>query len=219
MGNFCSTFDSMVDCGVIAVLRTDSPSQLVSTASALAKGGVRSVEVTMTTPGALDVVRDAVRELKEEAIIGVGSVLDAQTARAAILAGAEFVVSPILDPDMILLVNRYGKVVIPGAFTPTEILEAWEAGADAVKIFPASVGGPAYLKAIKGPLPQVKLVPTGGVSLETAADFIKAGAEMVAAGGKLVPAKEIAAGMFDEIAERARKFVEAVAAARSEIAR
>ncbi len=219
MGQFRSTFDAMVDCGVIAVLRADSPSQLVSTAIALADGGVRSVEVTMTTPGALDVVRESVREFKGKAIIGVGSVLDTQTARAAILAGAEFVVSPILDPDMILLVNRYGKVVIPGAFTPTEILNAWEAGADAVKIFPASVGGPEYLKAIKGPLPQVKLVPTGGVTLENAGDFIKAGAEMIAVGGNLAPPKEIAAGMFDEISKRAREFVEAVATARSRAAK
>jgi len=218
MDAFHSTFDAMVDCGVIAVLRTDSPEQLISTARALAEGGVRSVEVTMTTPGALDFVREAVKELKGKAIIGVGSVLDTQTARAAILAGAEFVVSPILDTDMILLVNRYGKVSIPGAFTPTEILKAWEAGADAVKIFPASVGGPAYLKAIKGPLPQVKLVPTGGVALENIGEFIKAGAEMIAAGGKLAPAKEIAAGKFDEITERARKFVEAVAEARSQAA-
>jgi len=215
MDKFRCTFDRMVDCGVIAVLRTDSPGQLVSTASALAEGGIVSVEVTMTTPGALDVVREAVRELKGGAIIGVGSVLDAQTARAAILAGAEFVVSPILDPDMILLVNRYGKVSIPGAFTPTEILEAWEAGADAVKVFPASVGGPDYLKAIKGPLPQVKLVPTGGVTLENAGEFIKAGAEMIAAGGNLAPPKEINAGQFTAITDRARKFVEAVAAARS----
>jgi 2-dehydro-3-deoxyphosphogluconate aldolase/(4S)-4-hydroxy-2-oxoglutarate aldolase len=217
MNEFRCTFDAMVDCGVIAVLRTDSPAQLVSTAKALAEGGVKSVEVTMTVPGALDVVRETVAEQREKAIIGVGSVLDAQTARAAILAGAEFVVSPILDPDMILLVNRYGKVVIPGAFTATEILEAWEAGADAVKIFPASVGGPSYLKAIKGPLPQVKLVPTGGVSLDTIADFIRAGAEMVAAGGKLAPAREIAAGDFADITERARKFVEAVRAARTEV--
>ena len=215
MDKFRCTFDRMVDCGVIAVLRTDSPAQLVSTAGALAEGGIVSVEVTMTTPGALEVVREAVRELKGSAIIGVGSVLDAQTARAAILAGAEFVVSPILDPEMILLVNRYGKVSIPGAFTPTEILEAWEAGADAVKIFPASVGGPDYLKAIKGPLPQVKLVPTGGVTLENAGDFIKAGAEMIAAGGNLAPSKEINAGQFTAITDRARKFVEAVAAARS----
>jgi 2-dehydro-3-deoxyphosphogluconate aldolase/(4S)-4-hydroxy-2-oxoglutarate aldolase len=216
MPDFRSTFDAMVDCGVIAVLRADSPSQLVSTAAALVEGGVRSVEVTMTTPGALDVVKEAVRELKGKAIIGVGSVLDAPTARAAILAGAEFIVSPILNPEMILLVNRYGKVVIPGAFTPTEILEAWQAGADAVKIFPADVGGPAYLKAIKGPLPQVKLVPTGGVTLENAGEFITAGAEMIAAGGNLAPPKEMAAGKFDEIIRRARKFVEAVAAARSQ---
>jgi len=216
MADFRSTFDAMADCGVIAVLRADSPSQLVATATALVEGGVRSVEVTMTTPGALDVVKEAVRELKGRAIIGVGSVLDAPTARAAILAGAEFVVSPILNPEMILLVNRYGKVVIPGAFTPTEILEAWEAGADAVKIFPADVGGPAYLKAIKGPLPQVKLVPTGGVTLENAGEFIRAGAEMIAAGGNLAPPKEIAAGKFDEIIKRARKFVEAVAGARSQ---
>ena len=215
MDKFRCVFDRMVDCGVIAVLRTDSPGQLVSAANALAEGGIVSVEVTMTTPGALDVVREAVKELKENAIIGVGSVLDAQTARAAILAGAEFVVSPILDPDMILLVNRYGKVSIPGAFTPTEILEAWEAGADAVKIFPASLGGPDYLKAIKGPLPQVKLVPTGGVTLENAGDFIKAGAEMIAAGGNLAPPKEIKLGQFDAITGRARKYVEAVAAARS----
>ncbi len=215
MNGFRSTFDSMVECGVIAVLRTDSPGQLISTTTALMEGGVTCIEVTMTTPGALDVIREATNKLEGKALIGVGSVLDTQTARAAILAGAEFVVSPILDPDMILLVNRYGKVSIPGAFTPTEILDAWEAGADAVKIFPASVGGPAYLKAIKGPLPQVKLVPTGGVELENIGDFIKAGAEMIAAGGKLAPSKEIKAGQFDAITERARKFVEAVAEARS----
>lgn len=216
MDKFRCIFDRMVDCGVIAVLRTDSPGQLVSTASALAEGGIVSVEVTMTTPGALDVVREAVRELKGNAILGVGSVLDAQTARAAILAGAEFIVSPVLDPDMILLVNRYGKVSIPGAFTPTEILEAWEAGADAVKVFPASLGGPDYLKAIKGPLPQVKLVPTGGVTLENAGEFISAGAEMIAAGGNLAPPKEINTGKFDAITARARQFVKAVAAARSQ---
>jgi 2-dehydro-3-deoxyphosphogluconate aldolase/(4S)-4-hydroxy-2-oxoglutarate aldolase len=216
MDTFHSTFDAMVDCGVIAVLRTDSPEQLISTASALAEGGVKSVEVTMTTPGALDVIREAAKELEGKAIIGVGSVLDMQTARAAILAGAEFVVSPIFDPDMILLVNRYGKVSIPGAFTPTEILDAWEAGADAVKVFPASIGGPAYLKAIKGPLPQVKLVPTGGVVLENIGEFIKAGAEMIAAGGNLAPPKEIEARHFHLITDRARRFVEAVVEARSQ---
>lgn len=205
--------DRIIDCGVVAVLRADSSAELLNVSRALREGGVVAIEVTMTIPGALKVIEEAAAKMKDT-IIGVGSVLDPETARAAILAGAEYVVGPTLHLGVIEMAKRYGKVVMPGAFTPTEILTAWQAGADVVKVFPASVGGPAYFKDVKGPLPQVRLMPTGGVDLTTTGAFIKAGACAVGAGSAMVDKKSVAAGKFDVITDTARKFVEEVRKAR-----
>jgi 2-dehydro-3-deoxyphosphogluconate aldolase/(4S)-4-hydroxy-2-oxoglutarate aldolase len=198
------------ESGIIAIVRFDRPEQLIQVAQAIRAGGVGIIEFTMTTPNALDIIEESGREFGDEVLLGAGTVLDAETARAAILAGAEFIVSPTLDPEVIEVCRRYSKVVIPGAFTPTEILTAWQRGADFVKVFPASFGGPGYLKAIRGPLPQVKLIPVGGVSLENSADFIRAGAVAVAVGGNLVKKSAIAEGNFAELTETARQFVAAV---------
>jgi 2-dehydro-3-deoxyphosphogluconate aldolase/(4S)-4-hydroxy-2-oxoglutarate aldolase len=198
------------ESGIIAIVRFDRSEQLIQVAQAIRAGGVGIIEFTMTTPNALGIIEESRQEFGDEVLLGAGTVLDAQTARAAILAGAEFVVSPTLDPQVIEMCRRYSKVVIPGAFTPTEILTAWQWGADFVKVFPASLGGPSYLKAIREPLPQVKLIPVGGVSLVNAADFIKAGAVAVAVGGNLVKRKAIAEGNFAELTETARQFVAAV---------
>lgn len=162
----------------------------------------------------METIKAVSSELGDSAIIGVGSVLDTETARAAILAGAQFVVSPVFKPEIITLCRRYNKICIPGAFTPTEILSAWEAGADVVKIFPATKLGPGYIKDLKGPLPQIKVTPTGGVNLENTADFIKAGAEFVGVGGAMVDKKLVAAGKWDELSALAAKFVQAVQEAR-----
>ena len=200
--------------GVIAIVRFDRSEDLIQVARAIQVGGVRAIEFTMTTPNAIQIIQQSVREFGEDVLLGAGTVLDAETARAAILAGAEFIVAPTLNPAVIEVCRRYSKVVIPGAFTPTEILTAWECGADFVKVFPAEFGGPAYFKAVLAPLPQVKLVPVGGVSLQTAGEFIRAGAAAVAVGSNLVKKSAIAAKRFDELTELARGFVAAVAKAR-----
>jgi 2-dehydro-3-deoxyphosphogluconate aldolase/(4S)-4-hydroxy-2-oxoglutarate aldolase len=201
--------------GVIAIMRAKSSDQLLAAADAIKAGGVQVIEVTMTTPGALDVIRQATERYGADVLFGAGSVLDPESARAAILAGAQFVVCPTLNLKTIELCHRYSIPVVPGAYTPTEILTAWEAGADMVKIFPASVGGPDYFKAIKGPLPQVKLVPVGGVDLDTTADFIRAGADAVGVGGALVSQKLLEAGDFATLTERARRLCEEVAKGRA----
>jgi 2-dehydro-3-deoxyphosphogluconate aldolase/(4S)-4-hydroxy-2-oxoglutarate aldolase len=196
--------------GVVAIMRARSSDQLLAAADAIKAGGVNAIEVTMTTPGALDVVSQSVARYGADVLFGVGSVLDPESARAAILAGAQFVVCPTLDVRTIELCNRYSVPVMPGAYTPTEILAAWEAGAAIVKVFPASVGGPAYIKAVKAPLPQIKLMPVGGVDLDTTADFIRAGCEVVAVGSALVDQRSLDAREFDTITERARRFREEV---------
>jgi 2-dehydro-3-deoxyphosphogluconate aldolase / (4S)-4-hydroxy-2-oxoglutarate aldolase len=196
----------ILDCGIVAVVRSETSAPLVKVASALALGGVTAIEVTFTVPGALDVIRQVRQEVGDSILLGAGTVLDPETARAAILAGAEYIVAPTLNIEVIRLCRRYGKVVIPGALTPTEVLSAWEAGADMVKIFPADVGGPAYLKALHGPLPQVRLMPTGGVDLTTAESFLKAGACCLGVGGALVEPKAIANGDFDRIRDLAAQF-------------
>ena len=200
----------VLDCGIVAVVRFTDPGPLVEVVKALADGGVTVAEVTFTVPNALDVIREAKRQLGDRVLLGAGTVLDTETARAAILAGAEFVVAPGLNLDVIKLCRRYDKLVMPGAFTPTEVLTAWEAGADIVKVFPADVVGPAFLKALRGPLPQVKLMPTGGVDLNTAAEFLKAGAVCLGVGGQLVEPKAVAAGDFARIAALAKQYVEIV---------
>lgn len=172
----------------------------------------------MTTPGALRAIEETCGKLND-VLMGVGTVLDAATARQAILAGAGFLVTPTVELDVIEMAHRYGKVVIAGAMTPTEILTAWEAGADMVKVFPADVLGPGYLKAVHGPLPQIPLVPTGGVTAQTAGEFIRAGAAMVCAGGWLVDKQAVANKRYEVLSERARQLVDAVSTAREEITR
>lgn len=206
----------LTDNFIIAVVRADCGcDDLVRVVEAVAEGGVRCIEVTMTTPGALECIETAAKKLAgADVLLGAGTVLDAQTCRAAILAGAEYIVAPTLSRETIMTARRYGKPVMPGAFTPTEILTAWECGADFVKVFPANVGGPDYLKAIKGPLPQIPLVPTGGVELDNIGAFMKAGAAAVGVGGNLVSKKLVSARDFEGLKRNARMFADAVEAAR-----
>ena len=200
--------------GVVAIVRLDDLSSAVPLTEALVAGGVRTIEFTYTNPLAGQVIEQVRTEFGDRAMIGAGTVLDPETARAAILSGAQFIVTPTLKTATIELCRRYSIPTVIGAFTPTEILTAWEAGATIVKVFPASVGGPGYLKDVRGPLPQVKLIPTGGVSKETAAAFIKAGAVAIAAGSNLVDAKSVSAGDWATITSRARELADIVAAAR-----
>jgi 2-dehydro-3-deoxyphosphogluconate aldolase/(4S)-4-hydroxy-2-oxoglutarate aldolase len=202
--------------GVIAIVRFERSEELVHVARAVAAGGVKIIEFTFTTPRALDLIEQASRELGDDVLLGAGTVLDPETARAAILAGAEFIVAPTLNLKVIEMCHRYSKVVIPGAYTPTEMLTACEAGSDFVKVFPADVGGPAYLKAVRAPLPQIKLIPVGGVTLENTREFIKAGAAAVGVGSNLVEKRAIAEGHLDKLTENARLFVQAVGKARGE---
>ena len=195
------------ETGVIAIMRAKSPEQLIAAADAIRAGGVRVIEVTMTTPGALGVIEQATRRYGDQVLFGAGTVLDAETARAAILAGAGFVVAPTLSLAVIALCNRYSIPVVPGCFTPTEMLTAWEAGADMVKLFPADIGGPDLVKAILAPLPQLQIVPVGGVDLGTAADFIRKGAAALGVGSALVSQKLLETGDMGELTRRAEAFV------------
>ncbi|MCU0522553.1 MAG: bifunctional 4-hydroxy-2-oxoglutarate aldolase/2-dehydro-3-deoxy-phosphogluconate aldolase [Anaerolineae bacterium] len=196
--------------GVIAIMRAESSDQLVAAADAIRAGGVRVIEVTMTTPGALGVIEEATARYGDSVLFGAGSVLDPETARAAILAGAGFIVAPTLRIAVIELCNRYGIPAMPGIFTPTEALTAWEVGAAMVKLFPASVGGPELIKAIRAPLPQLEIVPVGGVDLTTAADFIRAGSAALGVGSSLVSQKLLDSGDMEELTRRAAAFIAAV---------
>lgn len=196
--------------GVIAIMRARSSDQLVAAAQAIQAGGVRVVEVTMTTPGALDVIAEATNTFGDDLLFGAGSVLDPETARAAALAGAGFIVAPTLNLDVIALCNRYSIPVVPGCFTPTEALTAWEAGADMVKLFPASFGGPELVKAFLAPLPQLEIVPVGGVDLNTAAPFIRHGAAALGVGSSLINQTLLDTGDMDELTRRAAAFIEQV---------
>jgi 2-dehydro-3-deoxyphosphogluconate aldolase/(4S)-4-hydroxy-2-oxoglutarate aldolase len=200
----------ILEGGIVAVVRSPDGAQLVEVARALVDGGVRVVEITLTVPDALEVVRQVRRALGDRILLGAGTVLDVETARAALLAGAEYLVAPTVNLEVIRLCQRYDKLVMPGAFTPTEILTAWEAGADIVKVFPAEVVGPAFFKALRGPLPQVRLMPTGGVDLSTAAAFLQAGACCLGIGSQLVEPRAVAARDFDRIRELARQYVQIV---------
>ena len=202
--------ETIVETGVVAIMRDKSADQLLESAEAVLARGVKAIEVTMTTPGALDVIRQAVNKFGSAVLFGVGSVLDAETARQAMLAGAQFVVCPTLNVKTIGICKRYSVPVMPGAYTPTELLTAWEAGASIVKVFPASVGGPAYIKAVKAPLPHIRLAAVGGVDLNNTADFIRAGVDIVGVGGELVSQKLLDAKDFASITERARRFREEV---------
>lgn len=202
--------------GIVPVVRASSGDEAMRAIDAIKEGGISVLEITMTVPGAIRVIETVAQRYGNDALVGAGTVLDAETARACMLAGAQFVVSPSLNTEVIMCCRRYGIACLPGALTPTEIVAAWTAGADCVKVFPAgALGGASYIKALKGPLPQIELVPTGGVSLKTAADFIKAGATALGVGTDLVDTKAISEGQAHLITERARQFVEIVREARS----
>jgi 2-dehydro-3-deoxyphosphogluconate aldolase / (4S)-4-hydroxy-2-oxoglutarate aldolase len=208
----------IVETGIIPIVRTSSAETAIRSVEAIYKGGIRAVEITMTVPGAIRALEKVADRFGSQLVLGAGTVLDPETARACMLAGAEFFVTPALRPSTIEMVKRYSKVICPGALTPTEVLTAWEAGADLVKIFPCgNVGGPKYIKALKGPLPHIEMVPTGGVNLETAGDFLKAGACAVAVGSELVDGKSAKEGRFDVIEDRARQYLAAIARARAEM--
>ena len=203
------------DTGLIPVVRAESADQAMRAVEAIKAGGVDVLEVTMTVPGAIDVIEQLAKAYGGEALIGAGTVLDPEIARACIQAGAQFIVSPSLNEETIAFCRDNDVAVFPGALTPTEVVRAWNAGADAVKVFPAgAVGGASYLKALKAPLPQIELVPTGGVSLKTAADFIKAGAMALGVGADLVDMKALRDGNAELITKRARQFLEIVREAR-----
>jgi 2-dehydro-3-deoxyphosphogluconate aldolase/(4S)-4-hydroxy-2-oxoglutarate aldolase len=201
--------------GIVAILRAPSADRLVGAARALAEGGIDVLEVTFTVPDAADVLREVRRELGTQILLGAGTILDPETARIAILAGAEFLVSPNVNVEVIRLAHRYDKLMLSGAYTPTEVVTAWEAGADIVKLFPADIGGAAYLKALRGPLPQVRFLPTGGVNLQTLPSFFAAGACAVGLGTQLVEAAALESGDFARITATARKYVELVRSVRS----
>ncbi|MCK4580979.1 MAG: bifunctional 4-hydroxy-2-oxoglutarate aldolase/2-dehydro-3-deoxy-phosphogluconate aldolase [Dehalococcoidia bacterium] len=207
----------LITSGALGIIRVDQAEGLVRIARALQEGGLNCIEITMTTPGALRAIEEASGKL-EDVLMGAGTILDGATARQAILAGAEFLVTPTVELDVIEVAHRYGKVVIAGAMTPSEILTVWEAGADMVKVFPASILGAKYLKAVRGPLPQIPLVPTGGITADNAGEFIKAGAAMVCAGGWLVDKKAVAEGHYEVLTKRAKQLLDVVSKAEAEMA-
>ncbi len=209
--------ERMEAAGVIAIIRLDDYSRAVELTEALLAGGIDVVEFTYTNPAAGDAIAAVKQALGDKVLAGAGTVLDPETARAAIIQGADLIVTPTVNVETIRLCQRYSVPTVIGAFTPTEILTAWEAGATFVKVFPASAVGARYLKDVRGPLPQVRLIPTGGVSAENAGDFIKAGARAVALGSNLVDGVSVAKGDWDTITGRAQAAVEAVRAARAAI--
>jgi 2-dehydro-3-deoxyphosphogluconate aldolase/(4S)-4-hydroxy-2-oxoglutarate aldolase len=207
----------ITEVGIVPIVRTSSAESAIQAVEAIYAGGIKAAEITMTVPGAIHALEKVADRFGGKIVLGAGTVLDPETARACMLAGAEFFVTPSLRLSTIEMAKRYSKVICPGALTPTEVLTAWEAGADVVKIFPCgNVGGPKYIKALKGPFPQIEMIPTGGVNLETTGDFLKAGACAVAVGSELVDAKTIKEGRFDIIENRARQYLAAIAKARSE---
>jgi 2-dehydro-3-deoxyphosphogluconate aldolase/(4S)-4-hydroxy-2-oxoglutarate aldolase len=206
------------ETGLIAVIRTDNPGDLVEAAKALREGGVKLIEITMTVPGALKIIEAAASQLKPaDVYIGAGTVLDSETARAVILAGGKFAVAPIFSPAMVILCNRYSVTVMAGACTPQEIFNAWEGGSDVVKVFPANIGGPAFIKSVKEPLPQIELLPTTGVSLQNIPDFIRAGVIGVGVGRELISNDLIKARDFRQITANAQKFIQVIQNAKAEM--
>ncbi len=208
----------ITEIGVVPVVRTSSAEAALQAIDAIYQGGIRSAEITMTVPGALKALEKVADKFGDKLMLGAGTVLDPETARACMLAGAQFFVTPNLRLSTIEMCKRYSKVICIGALTPTEVVTAWEAGADVVKVFPAdSVGGAKYIKALRGPLPHIEMIPTGGVNLETAGDFLKAGACAVAVGGELINAKLIQEKNFDALEAKAKQYLAVVAKARQEM--
>lgn len=208
----------IVEVGIVPVVRASSPEQAMQAAEAVSAGGIPIVEVTMTVPGAIEVIAQLTRTVSPQVLIGAGTVLDAETAKRCVDAGAEFLVSPGLDLETVSMAGKLDRLIMAGALTPTEVLEAWKAGSDFVKIFPCgSVGGAKYIKALKAPLPQIPMVPTGGINLTTAADFILAGAAALGIGGELVSRAALESGRVDEITQAARSYVQIVRDARQRL--
>src|ERR1041385_1069072 len=206
----------ITEVGIVPVVRAASAEHAIQAVEACYKGGIRAAEITMTVPGAVRALEKVAARCGDKLMLGAGTVLDPETARICMLAGAQFFVTPSLRVSTIEMAKRYSKVICPGALTPTEVLAAWDAGADAVKVFPCgNVGGAKYIKALKGPFPQIEMVPTGGVNLETVGDFLKAGSCAVGVGGELVDNKSVTGGRFDVIEERARQYLSAIAKARA----
>ena len=211
--------DRITEIGIVPVVRASSPRDARIAADAVCEGGIPIVEITMTVPGAIDVIRELTKNAASEVLVGAGTVLNAEAARRCLDAGAQFLVSPGLNLQTVELAVREGKLMMAGALTPTEIITAWEAGSDFVKVFPCGqVGGAKYIRALKGPLPQVRLVPTGGVNLDTAAEFIQAGAAALGVGGELVHAEALKSNKPEIIVENARKFLAIVKQARAQMA-
>ena len=210
--NGATVFIQLCQIGVLPVIRGNNKEEAICAVEALAQGGIPVSEITMTVPGAIDVIRDLVKQAGDRLTIGAGTVTDVKTCAAAIDAGCRFVVTPILNPDVIRLCRQKDVCIIGGALTPTEVFATFQAGADAVKVFPAkAMGGPAYLQMLHEPFPELPLVPTGGVSLETLADYFKAGASLVGAGGDLVSRDALSSGDMEHITRRARQYVTAIA--------
>ena len=208
----------MLEIGVVPVVRTSSAESAIRSIEAIYRGGILAAEITMTVPGAIKALEKIADQFGDSIILGAGTVLDPETARACMLAGAQFFVTPALNLKTIEMAQRYSKPIMPGALTPTEVVTAWQAGADIVKVFPASaMGGAKYIKALKGPFPQIEMIPTGGVNLDTTADFLRAGACAVAVGGELIDAATIKEGKYEVFEERARQYLEIVRKTRSEL--
>jgi 2-dehydro-3-deoxyphosphogluconate aldolase/(4S)-4-hydroxy-2-oxoglutarate aldolase len=208
----------IAEIGIVPVVRAATTKQALQAAEAVCAGGIPIVEITMTVPGAIELIEQLSKTVASDILVGAGTVTDADTAQRCIDAGAEFLVSPGFDSETVKLANRVGKLIIAGGLTPTEVITAWKAGSDLVKIFPCgTVGGAKYIKALKGPLPHVPMVPTGGVNLNTAAEFIQAGAAALGIGGELISASALQSGNTKDIVENARKFVTIVRDARAQL--
>ncbi len=206
MANRLEQLDRILGCGIVAVVRSPDPAPLIDAFFALAEGGVTVAEVTLTVPRALEVLEKTRAAIGKKMVIGAGTILDAESARSAILAGAEFIVSPTLNLDGIAMAHRYDIPVMPGAFSPTEILTAWEHGADIIKVFPADVLGPVFFKAMRGPLPQIRMMPTGGVDTQTALPFLQAGACALGIGSQLIEPTALEKRDFTRITELAKQY-------------
>jgi 2-dehydro-3-deoxyphosphogluconate aldolase / (4S)-4-hydroxy-2-oxoglutarate aldolase len=205
--NNAETVRRIKEIKIVPIIRTSSAESAVRAVEAIFEGGIPCAEITMTVPGAIRALEEVARRFADRVLVGAGTVLDPETARMCILSGAEFLVAPSLNPKTIALAKRYSKAIFPGALTPTEVLAAWEAGADGIKVFPASaMGGAKYIRALRAPFPQIEFVPTGGVNLETVSDFLNAGCCAVGVGSELVDAKTIASGKYEVFVERACQF-------------
>jgi len=208
---------TIIEIGIVPVVRTESAEGAIKAIDAIYRGGIRVAEITMTVPGALRALEKVADKFGDQIVLGAGTVLDPETARACMLAGAEFIVTPSLNLATIEMAKRYSKVIMPGALTPTEVVTAWQAGGDVIKVFPCSaVGGAKYIKSLRAPFPQIEMIPTGGVNLETIGDFLRAGACAVAVGAELIDVPNIRAGRHEVFEERAKQFLEAIRATRAQ---